>query len=150
MQCVDQKQRAHTALAHGCDASSAAGANRLRGPQCYLLDEDEDPPGPLDEAAPPPLMPPLLEDAPPEDDAAPPVVPPVPLVSPDELELEDPGEVGAGALDEEEEDPPGTTTVSFSFVVVEVDPVGLPPGTTVVVSFFSQPESARAPSKTNR
>jgi hypothetical protein len=137
-------------LAHGVkrQASSAAGANRLRDQQCYLLDEDEEPPGPLDEAAPPPLMPPLL------DDAAPPLVPLVPpvplLVSPDELELEDPGELGAGALDEEDEDPPGTTTVSFSFVVVVVDPVGLPPGTTVVVSFFSQPESARAPSKTNR
>ena len=108
-----------------------------------MLEDDAAPPGPLLAADPPP--------APPDDDAAPPLVPPVPLLaSPEELELEAPGELGAGALDDEEDDPPGTTTVSFSFVVVEVDPVGLPPGTTVVVSLRSQPESARAPSKTNR
>ena len=76
---------------------------------------------------------------------------PVPdvLLSGVELEeLEEPG--AAGAVDDEEDEPPGTMTVSFSFVVVEVDGPGLPPGTTVVVSFFSQPERASAPNNTNR
>jgi hypothetical protein len=46
--------------------------------------------------------------------------------------------------------------VSFSLVVLEVaEPLGdvdvvLPPGTTVVVSFFSHADSASAPNRTNR
>jgi hypothetical protein len=69
------------------------------------------------------------------------------------LELVDEsGEAGADDVDDEEE-PPGTTTVSFSFVVELVldEPLGaVPPGTTVVVSLRSQADSARAPIRTNR
>ena len=125
-----------------------------------VADEDAAPPDP--EAAAPPLVPPLLEAAPPgEEDAAPPapelLVPPVapaPAVPP-VVELEaDPGELGAVVVLEDEDEPPGTTTVSFSFVVVDevADPLAPvpPPGTTVVVSLRSQPESANAPNSTNR
>jgi hypothetical protein len=118
-----------------------------------LLVDELEPPGPLLEAAEPPLVPPLL-DEPPDDEPMPPALldePPVPVL----LEVESEGELGAVAEDDEE--PPGTTTVSFSFVVVvvdEADPLGEvvedPPGTTVVVSFFSHADSARAPSTTNR
>jgi hypothetical protein len=79
-------------------------------------------------------------------------VPPVPPVV--ELEL-DPGDVGADDVVEDEDDePPGTTTVSFSLVVelVELEePLGAapPPGTTVVVSLRSHAASARAPIRTN-
>lgn len=114
-----------------------------RESSCYLLDEDAAPPGPLEAAEPPPLMPPD------EDDAPPPLVPPMPddvLLSVEELELE--GELGVTVV-EDEDDPPGTMTVSFSFVVV--DDIGAElPGTTVVVSFFSQAERASVPTRTNR
>lgn len=112
--------------------------------------EEAAPLGPL-EAAAPPLGLPLVEAAPPEpppvDDAAPPLVAPVALL---ESVLE-PDE-GVATVEEEDDEPPGITTVSFSLVVVldAADPLGaLPPGTTVVVSFRSQPESARAPTSTN-
>jgi hypothetical protein len=119
-----------------------------------LLVDELEPPGPLLEAADPPVAPPLVPplDEPPDDEPMPPALldePPVP-----ELEVESEGELGAVAEDDEE--PPGITTVSFSFVVVvvdEADPLGEvvePPGTTVVVSFFSHADSARAPSTTNR
>lgn len=78
-----------------------------------------------------------------------PEVPPAPglLVPPVPLEAEPPGVVVVVVDDEDE--PPGTTTVSFSFVVVEA--VGPdPPGTTVVVSLRSHPESASAPTTNNR
>ena len=111
-----------------------------------MLDEDDAPPGPLDDDAPPP-MPPDDEDAPLPELLEPPM--PDVLLSGVLLdELEEPGD--AGAVDDEEDEPPGTITVSFSFVTVDVEGDGLPPGTTVVVSFFSQPESAKAPTKTNR
>jgi len=124
-----------------------------------LLEEDEDPPGPLEAADPPPLVPPLEDAAPPLDDAAPPLpellVPPVAPEVPESVleELLEPGELGA-LLDDDEE-PPGTTMVSRSLVVDEdADPLGLvlvlPPGITVVVSLRSQAERARAPIRTNR
>jgi hypothetical protein len=120
----------------------------------YLVAEEAAPPGPL-AAAEPPLTPPLLlEAAPGDDDAAPPLpellVPPVAPALPVsvEAELDEPGELGAVAVDEDD-DPPGTTIVSFSFVTVEVGP-GAAPGTTVVVSLRSQAESAKAPISTNR
>jgi hypothetical protein len=99
-----------------------------------------------------PLVPPLELPMPPplEDDE------PVPgLLGLELLELDEPGELGAVAVDEDDE-PPGTTTVSRSFVleVVELaEPLGavlLPPGTTVVVSLRSQADNARAPISTNR
>jgi hypothetical protein len=119
-----------------------------------LLVDELEPPGLLLEAAEPPLVPPLL-DEPPDDEPMPPALldePPVPVV----LEVESEGELGA--VDEDDEELPGSTVVSFSFVVVvvvdEADPLGEvvedPPGTTVVVSFFSHADSARAPSTTNR
>lgn len=113
-----------------------------------MLDEDDAPPGPL-EAAEPPVVLPLLDEAPPLDDELPmplPDVPPVP-------ELADESDGALGAAEDDEEEPPGTMTVSFSRVVVVLDPLGaavLPPGMTVVVSFFSQADSASAPSTTNR
>jgi hypothetical protein len=125
-----------------------------------LVAEDADPLGPLEAAAPPPepvlldaeppLMPGLLdEDAPPAALLVPPVAPGPELDESgelDEAELEEPGDDGAVAVDEEDE-PPGTMTVSFSFVTVEVGP---PPGTTAVVSLRSQAERARAAAKINR
>ena len=117
-----------------------------------MLADDEAPSGPLEEAA-PPLAPVVLDEEPPlmppEDDVDPPLpellVPPV---APGLLSLdEEPGALGAVAVDEDDE-PPGTITVSFSFVTVEVGP-GAAPGITTV-SFFSQAESARAPTSTNR
>jgi hypothetical protein len=126
-----------------------------------LLDEEAAPLGLL-AAEDPPLMPPLLEDVPPLDED-PPIPPPlddeepVPLelglLGLELLELEEPGELGA-VLVEDDEEPPGTTTVSFSLVVelVLADPLGevlLPPGTTVVVSLRSQADNAsRAPATT--
>ena len=122
-----------------------------------MLVEDAAPPGPLEAAAPPPLAPPLDDAAPPVvpplDDAAPPLpellVPPVPAPGPLLEELADPGVLGA-VVDEEDDDPPGTMIVSFSFVTVEVGPLGAAPGTTVVVSLRSHAERARAPIRTNR
>lgn len=94
-------------------------------------------------------MPPLVEAAPPLPEL---LVPPLPLVpaSGPELELdEEPGELGVVLEDDDE--PPGTMTVSFSFVTVVVElgaelPLG---GITVVVSFFSHPDTAKAPNKIN-
>lgn len=113
---------------------------------CYLLvDEELEPLGLLDEDAAPPL-----EEAP---------VPPALLDEPPVPELDDASAGGVlGAVDvvDEEDDPPGTTTVSFSLVVVdeEDEPLGEvvvdPPGTTVVVSFFSHAASAKAPTSTNK
>jgi hypothetical protein len=138
-------------------ARGAAGTNHHRPRQLnYLLDEDEDPPGPLDAAEPPP-EPPLLDAAPPpedEPDMPPPLDAPLPP-APDPAVLPALVLVSAGAVvDEDEDDPPGTTTVSRSFVVVdEVAPLGVvvePPGTTVVVSFRSHADSANAPNTTKR
>jgi len=127
-----------------------------------LLDDEAAPPGPLAADEPPlvlPLAPPVLEDAPPLELPMPPPLEddePVPgLLGLELLELDEPGELGAVAVDEDDE-PPGTTTVSRSFVldVVELaEPLGaalLPPGTTVVVSLRSQADSAKAPISTNR
>lgn len=114
-----------------------------------MLDDDDDPPGPLEAAEPLPV-PPLLDEEPPDEELPipPPDVPPVPGL---ELELaESAGELGE--VDDDADEPPGTITVSFSRVVVEVEPLGaavLPPGITVVVSFFSQADSANAPITTN-
>jgi len=95
-----------------------------------LLADDEALSGPLEEAAPP--LPELL----------------VPPVAPVLLSLgEAPGELGAVAVDEDDE-PPGIITVSFSFVTVEVGP-GAAPGITTV-SLRSHAESANAPTSTNR
>jgi hypothetical protein len=113
----------------------------------YLLDDEAAPLGLL-EAADPPLVPPLLDAAPPLPplDIAPLLVPPV---APDgvsvlELALEL-GLLGAVVVEEDEDEPPGTTTVSrFSVVEEDADPLGEPPGTTVVVSLRSHAENARA------
>ena len=135
----------------------------------YLLLDEAAPPGPLDDdAAPPlvPLLPPvLLEAAPPGlDEETPPgldeLIPPLlvddpPLVLPMplpglvlELELEPLGLLGV-VVDDEEDEPPGTTIVSFSLVTVLVDEGDEPPGTTTV-SLRSQAESARAPISTSK
>jgi hypothetical protein len=115
-----------------------------------LLVDEEEPPGPL-EAAEPPLVPPLLAAEPPllplpPLDMAPLLVPPVApddVVSLLELALEL-GLLGV-VVEEDEDEPPGTTTVSrFSLVDEDADPLGLDPGTTVVVSFRSQAENAKA------
>jgi hypothetical protein len=125
-----------------------------------LLDDEAAPPlGLLLDAAEPPLAPPLPEAVPPLELPIPPPLEddePVPgLLGLELLELDEPGELGAVAVDEDDE-PPGTTTVSRSFVVEVVElaePLGavlLPPGTTVVVSLRSQADSAKAPIRTNR
>jgi hypothetical protein len=108
-----------------------------------LVEDDADPLGLLEVAELP--LGPLLALA---LDVSGPEVPPAPglLVPPVPLEAEPPGVVVVVVDDEDE--PPGTTTVSFSFVVVEA--VGPdPPGTTVVVSLRSHPESASAPTTSN-
>jgi hypothetical protein len=126
----------------------------------YLLDDEDEPLGLLEEDEPPPIPPLLLEEEPPlipplveEPPIALPDVPPVPepeLVV--ESVLGELGELGAVEVEDDDE-PPGTTTVSFSrVVVVDVDPLGavvLPPGTTVVVSFLSQADNANAPNTAN-
>ena len=122
-----------------------------------MLEDAAAPPGLLEAAAPPPLIPPLLDAAPPEV-LAPPApelaVPPVAEL-PVSVELAaPPGELGA-VLAEDEDEPPGITIVSFSFVVVvdeEAEPLGVavPPGTTVVVSLRSHAERANAPNKIKR
>ena len=124
-----------------------------------MLDDEAAPPLGLLAADDPPLVPPLLEDVPPLELPMPPPLEddePVPgLLGLELLELDEPGELGAVAVDDDDE-PPGTTTVSFSFVldVVELaEPLGavlLPPGTTVVDSLRSQADSAKAPIRTNR
>jgi hypothetical protein len=124
------------------------GSRRAPAAACrYLAVEEAAPPLPLVAAAPLPLVP-LL-------DAAPPLMPPLPVppvapelpASPLGLEL---GVLGAVAVDDED-DPPGTTTVSRFSVVVDddADPLGVPPGTTVVVSLRSHAERANAPTTTN-
>ena len=117
-----------------------------------MLDEDDDPPGPLEAADPPLLVPPLGGEDPPLPELLVPPVAPGLLGSVLE-ELDEPGELGV--VLEEDEEPPGTTIVSRSLVVDEADPLGLlglalPPGMTVVVSLRSQAERARAPIRTNR
>ena len=110
--------------------------------------DEEEPLGLLLEDAEPPLVPPvLLDDAPlsVEDEVAPPL--PGLLVPPVALLLES-GALGV-VLEDDEDEPPGTTMVSFSFVTDEVG-AGLLPGTTVVVVSFSQPARASAPASTNR
>ena len=125
----------------------AAQAGARAAPDDYFVADEEEPLGLLLEDAEPPLVPPvLLDDAPlsVEDEVAPPLpellVPPVPL-----LLL---GALGV-VLEDDEDEPPGTITVSFSFVTDEVGD-GLLPGTTVVVVSFSQPARASAPASTNR
>jgi hypothetical protein len=128
-----------------------------------LLDDDEEPPGLLDEddelpPLPEPMLPleeplmlpveelpmplPLLEELPVSVD------PGVVL-----LELDVPGELGE-VVDDDEVELPGTTTVSFfSVVVLELVllPLGAVPGTTVVlVSLRSHAESASAPRRTTK
>ena len=93
----------------------------------------------------------LLAEEPPEPELLVPPVPPGLELADESGVLEDAelDELGAGAVAVDEEDePPGTTIVSFSFVTVEVG--GLPPGTTVVVSLRSHAERASAPAKINR
>jgi hypothetical protein len=123
-----------------------------------LLDDEAAPPLGLLAADEPPLDPPLPEDVPPLELPIPPPLDddePVPgLLGLELLELDEPGELGAVAVDEDDE-PPGTTTVSFSLVVelVLAEPLGavlLPPGITVVDSLRSQADSAKAPIRTNR
>ena len=90
---------------------------------------------------------PTRQDAPPAPAL---LVPPVPL------ELDAPPERSAswttsstspvaGAVEDEEDEPPGTMIVSFSFVTVEVGGLPLGTGTTAVVSLRSQAERARGP-----
>ena len=117
----------------------------------YLaVDEEDAPLGLLLEDAAPPLIPPVvvLDE-----------VPPVPVV--DELvpglvvvvlDDEEAGALGVTVVEDEDE-PPGTTTVSLVVELVDelAGGVALPlGGTTVVVSFFSQADSANAPIRTNR
>ena len=102
----------------------------------------------LEDEAAPPVEPDELPVPPPLDDEE-----PIPLeLGAVELELDEPlGELGADDVEDDDE-PPGTTTVSFSFVVelVLLEPLGaLPPGMTVVVSLRSQADSAKAPIRTN-
>lgn len=127
----------------------AAQAGARAAPADYFVADEEEPLGLLLEDAEPPLVPPvLLDDAPlsVEDDAAPPL--PELLVPPVALLLLESGVLGA-VLEDDEDEPPGTMTVSFSFVTDEVG-AGLLPGTTVVVVSFSQPARASAPASTNR
>ena len=114
----------------------------------YLaVDEEDAPLGLLLEDAAPPLIPPVLDE-----------VPPVPLVEllPGLVVVLDEEELGAlgTTVVEDDDEPPGTTTVSLVLVVVLVELAGgvalLPGGITVVVSFFSQADSANAPTRTNR
>lgn len=115
-----------------------------------MLAEEAAPPGLLEAAAPPELPVLLAEEPPAPELLVPPVPPGLELADEsgvlDEAELDELG-AGAVAVDEEDE-PPGTTIVSFSFVTVEVG--GLPPGITVVVSLRSHAERASAPAKINR
>ena len=111
-----------------------------------MLDDDAAPLGPL-EAAAPPLGPPLLAADPPLPplDIAPLLVPPVALdVSLLELALEL-GLLGVAVVEDDEDEPPGTTIVSrFSVDDDDADPLGALPGTTVVVSLRSHAENANA------
>lgn len=93
-----------------------------------------------------------------DDEAAP--LPPVELDAPepegegdDEEDDDDPEpEAGAGVVEDAEDEPPGTTTISFSFVtsLLLVEPLPLEPGATTAVSFCSlHALSASALSRTN-
>ena len=127
------------------------------------MDEELAPPGLLDDDAAPPLLglPVLLVELPPvvEDDPVPlvelPVLPMPPLGELLELDAppgadDEPAPLGA-VVEDEEDEPPGTTMVSFSFVTVLVLLAGGEPlGTTVVVSLRSHAESARAPMRTSK
>ncbi|HUP95913.1 MAG TPA: hypothetical protein VM164_13465 [Burkholderiales bacterium] len=112
------------------------------------VDEEDAPLGLLLEDAAPPLIPLVVPDE----------VPPVPLVEllPGlvvVLDDEELGELGTTVVDDEDEPlGTGTTTVSLVELVDELaGGVALPPGgITVVVSFFSQADSANAPIRTNR
>ncbi|MGZ8231034.1 MAG: hypothetical protein ACXW2A_13710 [Burkholderiales bacterium] len=121
----------------------------MRG-RYFVAEEDDAPPGPLEAAAPllldeaPALPPGELEDEAPSPEL---LVPPIPPGLELLLELE-PGALGAVLEDDEE--PPGTMIVSFSFVVDDEAAGALPPGTTVVVSLRSQADSANAPTTNNR
>jgi hypothetical protein len=116
----------------------------------FVAEEDDAPPGPLEAAAPllldeaPALPPGELEDEAPSPEL---LVPPTPPGLELLLELE-PGALGA--LLEDDEEPPGMTIVSFSFVVDDEAAGPLPPGTTVVVSLRSHADSASAPTTNNR
>jgi hypothetical protein len=142
----------------------AARTGPIRSGAYLLVDDELEPLGLLDDDEAPPLedeslLPPLDDEpliAPPPEDELP-VVPPALLVEPPVPELDDvsDGEVVEaepdGDVEDEEDELPGTGTT----VVDEDDePLGVvevePPGTTVVVSFFSQPASASAPTSTNR
>lgn len=112
------------------------------------VDEEDAPLGLVLEDAAPPLMPPVvvLDE-----------VPPVPLVelAPGLVVVLDDEELGAlgTTVVEDEDEPPGTTTVSLVVELVDelAGGVALPlGGITVVVSFFSQADSANAPIRTNR
>jgi hypothetical protein len=113
-----------------------------------LLVDDAEPPGPLD-AADPPLVPPLLAAAPPLPplDIAPLLVPPVApevVVSLLELALEL-GLLGVAVVEDDEDEPPGTTIVSrFSVVEDDAEPLGAAPPGTTVVSLRSHAENAIA------
>jgi hypothetical protein len=111
-----------------------------------LVEEEADPLG-LSAVAELPLGP-LLAVAPDVPPAPELLVPPVPLAAPG-VDDAPPGAPGvAVVVDEDEDEPPGITTVSFSLVVVDAE--GAPPGTTVVVSLRSHAESAKAPAINNR
>ena len=113
------------------------------------VDEEDAPLGLLLEDAAPPVMPPVvvLDE-----------VPPVPVVDelvPGLVVVLDDEELGAlgTTVVEDEDEPPGTTTVSLVVELVDelAGGVALPlGGITVVVSFFSQADSANAPIRTNR
>jgi hypothetical protein len=113
----------------------------------YLVEEEADPLGLLAVAELP--LGPLLAvdpDVPPAPEL---LVPPVPPLAPGLEGEADPDAPGVVAVvDEDDDEPPGITTVSFSLVVVDAE--GVPPGTTVVVSLRSHAESARAPTNSNR
>jgi hypothetical protein len=117
-----------------------------------LLAEEAAPPGLLEAAAPPELPVLLAEEPPAPELLVPPVPPGLELADEsgvlDEAELEELGSGAVAVVDEEEDEPPGTTIVSFSFVTLETG--GLPPGITVVVSLRSHAERASAPAKINR
>lgn len=126
----------------------------------YFVEDDEDPPGLVDDAAEPPLMPPLLDVEPAvslggvegEEPLAPGlVVLPVPLeLMPPGLELAlelEPGAAGVVVVEDDVVEPG-----ELGVVVVEEDDDegGAPPGTTVVVSLRSHAESAKAPTNSTR
>ena len=123
----------------------------------YLAVDDEDAPlGLVLEDAAPPLIPPVvLDDVPPVPLVELLPVPVVELLAPGlvvVLDDEELGELGTTVVEDEDE-PPGTTTVSLVVELVDELAGGaeLPPGgITVVVSFFSQADNANAPTKTNR